>query len=294
MANTDFFTSLKCLFGKGVRYSTVIDVGCADGHFVLNLLSLNLIPGATPVNIDANSLYESSLKAIAEVVGGHYRISAITDHEGSIEITTAAHPYWASIRPEDDLYWQRLNRLSGTKVTVPATTLDILSKQLDLKPPFLLKLDVQGAEEKALIGGSEILKGTHVVICEADVDDFQTINRILTEKNFVLYDATQLERLPDGTLGWFYPVYVNKALDFVLPKAFWSEERNNAVIQLQVERRTAILKWNAEFLAHFQNPLPPPQHSDKSPQPVGQVTGRNRPCPCGSGRRFKHCCGANH
>ena len=292
MANTDFFAVLKRLFNKGVRYSTVIDVGCADGHFILNLLSLGLIPGATPVNIDANSLYENSLKAIAEAIGGHYRISAITDREGSVEITTGAHPYWGSIRPEHDLYWQRLNRLSGTKVTAPATTLDNLSKQLDLKPPFLLKLDVQGAEEKVLAGGSEILEKTHVVICEADVDDFQTINRILTEKKFVLYDATELHRLSDGTLGWFYPVYVNKALDFVLPKEFWNEENNDAAIRKQVERREAVLKWNAEFLASLQNPPPLPQKPDKLIQPVGKVTGRNDPCPCGSGRKYKHCHGA--
>jgi ribosomal protein L31 len=41
-------------------------------------------------------LWQDSLKAIATSVGGHYRISALTDHEGEIEITTAVHPYWAS------------------------------------------------------------------------------------------------------------------------------------------------------------------------------------------------------
>ncbi|SRR5712691_4422314 len=285
------FGSLRVLLNKGVRYSTVIDVGCADGHFFLNLATLGLIPGAVPVNIDANVLYEDSLQAIKNVVGGHFRISAITDHEGEIELTTSVHPYWASLRPDDDPYWVRMNRLSMEKVTVPATTLDALRKQLALAPPFLLKLDVQGAEEEALRGAADVLKDTHVVICEADIDDFKDINDILGQRDFVLYDVTQMERLSDGTLGWFYPVYINRALDFVRPKEFWDAKHNDSVVQVQVERRKAVLKANAEMLARMQNRQPSAQ-PPPAPKPSPRSVGRNDPCPCGSGKRYKHCCGA--
>jgi FkbM family methyltransferase len=286
------FAALRRLFNRGVRYSTVIDAGCADGQFVLKLLSLGLLADGIPVNVDANSLYEGSLKAIAASVGGHYRISALTDHVGEIEITTAAHPYWASVRPAGDTYWLRLNGLSGQKVTVPATTLDALSQELALQPPFLLKLDVQGAEKDVLKGGQEVLKHTHVVICEADVDDFGNINDMLVKSGFVLYDATALQRVADGTLGWFYPIYVNKALDFVLPKSFWRAEDNDAIVRTQFERRATILKWNAEILARYQS------HLQSRPQPgapsqLATLTRRNESCPCGSGLRYKHCCGAH-
>ncbi|MDJ0823498.1 MAG: SEC-C metal-binding domain-containing protein [Paracoccaceae bacterium] len=33
------------------------------------------------------------------------------------------------------------------------------------------------------------------------------------------------------------------------------------------------------------NPSPEPFH--------GKKVGRNAPCPCGSGRKYKHCCGSN-
>jgi FkbM family methyltransferase len=285
------FGSLRVLLSKGVRYSTVIDVGCADGHFFLNLSALGLVPGAVPLNIDANILYEDSLQAIRNVVGGHFRISAITDHEGESELTTSVHPYWASLRPKDDPYWQRVNNLSAAKKAVPATTLDTLRRQLALKPPFLLKLDVQGAEEEALRGATDVLKDTHVVICEADIDDFKEINDILGQNNFALYDVTGMERLSDGTLGWFYPVYINRALDFVRPKEFWDAKHNDSVVQVQVERRKRILKANAEMLARMQDRLPAPQSIAESRPPPRSV-GRNDPCPCGSGKRYKHCCGA--
>jgi FkbM family methyltransferase len=243
---------LRILCNKGVRYATVIDVGCADGHFFLNAFAAGLLPGALPLNIDANPIYEPSLQEIKKVVGGDFRISAVSDHGGKVDLTMSKHPYWSSLRPKNDPYWLRINNLSATKASVPATTLDNLSRELDLRPPFLLKLDVQGAEQNVLRGSVGLLEKTHVVICEADVDDFQEINSILVQNDFVLYDATHLQRIADGTLGWFYPVYINRSLDFVRPKSFWDTKDNDAIIRVQVERRKAILASNANLLLRIK------------------------------------------
>jgi FkbM family methyltransferase len=150
MSNSEtgtIFAALRVLFNKGIRYSTVIDVGCADGNFFLYFFAMGLFAGAVPLNIDANRLYEDSLRAIKNVVGGEFRISAITDHECEVELTTSVHPYWSSLRGENDPYWTRINNLVSTKTVVPATTLDTLYRQYALKPPFLLKLDVQGERQ---------------------------------------------------------------------------------------------------------------------------------------------------
>ena len=61
-------------------------------------------------------------------------------------------------------------------VTVPVMTLDALVSELDLKPPFLIKMDVQGAEAKVLRGARRVLTETLAIISEADIADFQTIN----------------------------------------------------------------------------------------------------------------------
>jgi FkbM family methyltransferase len=268
--------AIRRLSDKGVRYATVIDVGCADGNFFLT--HMHLFPGAVPLNVDANELYEESLRAIKDVVGGDFRITAITDYVGEIELTESVHPYWSSIRPPDDSYWSRVNDLIRATVRVPATTLDALAKELAVEPPFLLKLDVQGAEQSALAGASGVLANTHTVICEADIDDFSNIDKMLTGAGFGLYDVTQLSRVSDGALGWFYPIYINKALDHVRPRALWDSAQNDAVIRVQVDRRAGILKWNSEKLNRIRFGL--------------QKVARNEPCPCGSGRKFKHCCGS--
>jgi FkbM family methyltransferase len=243
---------LERLHNSGIRYGTVIDIGCADGHLFLLLQSLGLVPGAVPVNIDANVLYEASLKAIRDVVGGHYRICAVSEHVGEIEVTTSVHPYWSSLRPAGDPYWRRVNDLTAGKITVPANTLDALARELSLMPPFLLKLDVQGAEEGVLRGAPEVLQNCEVVICEADIEDFQKLNRMLVDAGFVLYDITELERLVDGTLGWFYPIYISNRLTQLLPNSFWDPRHDDLVIRKQVERREQILKSNAEWLERLR------------------------------------------
>ena len=103
--------------------------------FFLSLMKL--FPDAVPVNIDDNCLYEQSLKAIKDAVGGHYYIGALTDFVGEIEFTESALPYWSSVRAKGDIYWSRVNNLIKSKVKVSATTLDMLVKALELKPPLL-------------------------------------------------------------------------------------------------------------------------------------------------------------
>ena len=49
---------------QGVRYSTVFDLGCADGHFFLSRFCVGLFSEAVCVNVDANAIYESSLRSI--------------------------------------------------------------------------------------------------------------------------------------------------------------------------------------------------------------------------------------
>jgi FkbM family methyltransferase len=245
-------SSLIALFEKGVRYASVVDVGCADGDFFLSHHVLGIFPGASILNIDADATYEPSLKAIRDVMGGHYFIGAITDHTGEIEITNAAHPYWNSLRPQDDLYWERINRLAGGSVKVPAQTLDALVARLALKPPYLLKLDVQGAEVQALRGAGGVLAQTHAVICEADIDDFAEIDATLRAAGFGLFDITLPNWLPDRTLGWFFPVYLNHKLDGIRRLSFWDEKHNAGVIAVQVDRRNAILQQNTANLARLR------------------------------------------
>lgn len=272
------YSTVERLVRRGVRFQTVIDVGCADGHFFLQLFADGVLAGAVPLNIDANPIYEESLRAIQEVAGGYYRIGAVADAAGETELFAADHPYWSSIRPAGDVYWSRSNTSSPKPTTVPVATLDMLVSELDLKPPFLIKMDVQGAEAKVLRGARRVLTETLAILSEVDVADFQIINGETAAAGFDLYDITDVSRVTNGDLGWLYACYVSRQLDHLKPVGFWEEKDQAAVVAAQERRRLAILENNKKLINRIKY-----RTSD---------IDRNAPCPCNSGRRFKHCCGA--
>jgi hypothetical protein len=135
---------------------------------------------------------------------------------------------------------------------VPGLRLDDMIAELALAAPYLLELDVQGAEAQALRGARKMLAQTNVVICESDIADFQTINTEHVAAGFELYDITVLQRLGDGMLGWFYPVYLSQRLSHLKPRRFWQDANNARVIEKQVERRQQILARLAEVLPQIQ------------------------------------------
>jgi FkbM family methyltransferase len=252
-----FSAALAVLLAKGVRYSTIIDAGCADGTFFLLHQYFGIFAGATPVNIEANPLYEDSLRAIKDCAGGHYVIGAASDADGEAEMTLGVHPYWSSLRDKDDQYWKKIHNLSRGSSKVRTFTIDGLAEQLSLKPPYLIKLDVQGAEAEVLRGARRVLEQTDVVICEADVHDFQSLNGLLAEAGFDVFDLTHLHRIENYTLGWFHPVYLNRRLDSIKASTLWNSGHSDQIIQMQAERRARMLQTNAQILAEMRHRASP-------------------------------------
>ena len=255
IAHGTFTATLFGLFKKGARYSTVVDLGCADGNFYLLHSGYGLFPSSVAVNIDANPIYEDSLKAIKEALGGHYLIAAVTDRNGEVEMTTSVHPYWNSLCPEDHRYWDAIRHLHHDKqatVKVPTVTLDDVAQRFNLVPPFLIKLDVQGSEINALRGARATLEHTVAVICEANLSDFEAINQTMIDAGFDLYDLTNLNWLNDLSLCWFYPVFLNRRLTHLRKPPDWEKTFSDQVVTAQVRRREAILKENISILGYLR------------------------------------------
>ena len=252
-----FTATIGILFLKGVRYSTVIDLGSADGTFYLEHFGYGLLPGSTCVNLDANALYEPSLREIQQTLGGHYVIAGVSDRDGEIELQSGSHPYWASAVPPDHPYWSGSHNRPGTPTKVRAFTLDTLVRELALKPPFLLKLDLQGGELAALRGGERMLAETDTVICETACDEFPAVCQFLVERNLALFDLTFINRLADGSLGEFYPVFLNHRLDHIKIKdPFKDPAQTTALLKNMDERRKMLLEKNAQILAQIRARAP--------------------------------------
>lgn len=247
-----YSATLALLANKGLHYATVFDVGSAEGNFFVQHHVMGIFTDSVPVNIDASVVYEPPLRAVQEALGGHYFIAAAGESSGETVITTSLDPAWTSMRPPGDPYWQRVNNVNRAQVRVPAVTLDNIASQHDLKGPYLIKLDVQGAEVAVLHGARRVLNDTHVVVSEADIADFHSIDRTLTEAGFALFDVTTLNYAADGSLAWFYPVYLSQRLDHLRFRAFWDPRETEVMVKRQVDRRRAILDWYDKVLPHIR------------------------------------------
>src|SRR5579883_646393 len=89
--------AVALLHQKGVRCSTFIDLGSADGHFGVWLAANKLLGAPLPLNVDPNPIYEPSLRAVKDAVGGEYVIAAAAETAGETMLTTAVHSYWSSL-----------------------------------------------------------------------------------------------------------------------------------------------------------------------------------------------------
>src|SRR5687768_11236962 len=168
--------ALGLLIQKGLRLGSYIDIGCADSYFGLAFWRAGPFRDVTVINIDANPVYEPTLRKIRGAIGGDYRICAVDEHSGTLQLHASAHPYWGSAAPADDPYWDAINQQKGQALTVPCRTLDSIVEELAPPKPYAIKLDIQGLEARALRSGPRALADTAVVICEVLVHSFREIN----------------------------------------------------------------------------------------------------------------------
>lgn len=237
-----FYAAIAIALKRGVPIASIIDLGSADGLFSLTVRQMAPLARAEILNIDAQAIYEPSLQRIQRVHGGHYRICAVSDRATTVELTTATHPYWSSLRPPADGYWRQHGDATRGSVAVPAHRLDDIVAETRLPAPHLIKLDIQGSELAALAGAPRSLAATNLLVVESFVDAFPAIHRLLDDAGFDLFDLTSLNRGPDHGLSWFYPVYVSKRLELVGPRPLWSPDEAARVLAVQEAHRAAQLR----------------------------------------------------
>jgi len=261
-----FYAAIAIALKRGAPIGSIIDLGCADGLFALTARRMAPLARAEILNVDAQAIYEPSLRRIQAALGGHYRICAVSERAGTADLTTAAHPYWSSLRPPSDDYWRQIEGAARATVTIATRTLDDLVAETRLAPPHLLKLDVQGSELAALAGAPRTLADTNLVVIETFVDDFPGIHRLLVDAGFDLFDLTTLNRGPDHELSWFYPVYAHQRLQLVTKRPLWSPEAAAQVLAVQAQRRAAQLSELDALLGPLEARRPAPDAPPETPR----------------------------
>lgn len=184
---------------SGFEPNTLIDVGVAYGTDSL----YKAFPDAEILLIEPLEEYLGVMKSISAKYRAQYCLAAANRTRGTVTLNVCPG------LPGSSVYQGAQDKAFGVVARdVPATTIDFECAARKLSGPFLIKLDVQGAEIEVLKGARKVLNETEVVILEASLYEFSQGVPLIDEviffmksQGYVVYDLFDLKLRPlDGAL----------------------------------------------------------------------------------------------
>ena len=148
------------------KFKTIMDVGANTGPFAFAMRLLQpyaQIYAFEPLPHCYHTLVDN-LSPLGEFAAFQ---TALGNQEGEVEMWESDFSESSSLLPMDDLHKSTFPHTANThSVKVPISKLDFFLSQMDLKPPVLLKLDVQGYELRVLEGAVKTLSHVDWIITE--------------------------------------------------------------------------------------------------------------------------------
>jgi len=185
------YKMLSALARQGILPRTVIDVGANVGQFAIAAAMIFSGP-----EVHSFEPVPEAVAALKENVRNIPKIKvysvALGERRGRSDLHVNSHTQSSSILSLDKPHIEAFPDERETRtIDVELTTLDAVFDKVDLKPPILLKLDVQGYEAQSLAGGPRTLKRCDYVVAEASFKPlyqgetrFNEILTIMAQKNF--------------------------------------------------------------------------------------------------------------
>lgn len=198
----------------GFYPSAIIDVGAATGTWAL----YETFPKSRKILIDPLEEFEPHLNNITnKYPNSEYIIAAANKESGNVTINVHPDLVGSSLYLENED-----SNVNGSPRIVAAITLDKICSERKLNGPFLIKVDVQGAELDVLRGATHILGNTEYVILEVSFFQFFTdgpqiseVIAFMKERGFVPYDMFDYQyRLLDGAMSQVDIAFVRKSSKF--------------------------------------------------------------------------------
>lgn len=238
--------SLELLRRRGVSVRTVLDVGV-----------LNATPELLKVWPDVKHVLFEPVEEFGDQIRSNYAdidfelvLAAVGDRSGAVSLETF------SVFEGQEISHSRMTSAEGQTNTrqVRLVSLDDWISANPQPDPFLVKIDVDGAEMKVLAGAREVLKRASVVIVEAPKS--QLVERIdfVQKAGFTLFDLAE-PCYYDGAFWQCDAIFVrddifrslfrqldNTAFEPGLYEMYACEESGTAPVDTPAERR-GLLGW---------------------------------------------------
>src|SRR5712692_1335892 len=149
---------LRQVSSLGFQPQTVIDVGVA--HYTGDLYEA--FKDASILLIEPLVEFEPSLRKICKTYKAQYVLAAAGESPGTAELNV----HNGKLDSSSFLKEVEGPAVDGSPREVPVVTVDQVCLEKKLKGPYLIKVDVQGAELTVLRGAKQTLEETEVVILE--------------------------------------------------------------------------------------------------------------------------------
>ena len=201
--------ALQQLKQLGFAPATIIDVGVATQ----TVGPYEEFPNVPLLLIEPVAEYETFLKKIATEYNAQYVLVAAGETNGKAILNVHEQKFGSSL----------LREVEGESVDrepreVPMLTIDDLCSERNLRGPYLLKVEVQGAELRVLSGARRVLEQTEAVILETAVigtmlcgPETWDVMDWMKQAGFVIYDVYEFQYRPlDGALCQIDVVFVKE------------------------------------------------------------------------------------
>ena len=161
------FKMISDLAKQGIAPGTVIDVGANVGQFAI--ASVMTWPGVKVHSFEPVPETVSILKKnVSKLPNVRVYPVALGEREGECSFHVNSHSHSSSILSLAQSHRAAFPEACETRtMMVELTTLNKVYADIELTPPVLLKLDVQGYEVQTLKGGQRTLQRCDYVILEA-------------------------------------------------------------------------------------------------------------------------------
>jgi FkbM family methyltransferase len=220
--------ALRQLASLGFRPQTIIDAGVAYETSDL----YREFPKSRILLVEPQAEFEPFLRKICETYEAEYVIAAAGAAPGTVVLNVHQELHSSSL----------LKEVEGTAVDgkprqVPMVTLDQMCAERKLKGPYLIKLDVQGAELQVLEGSQRTLEETEALVVEVSLfasmiggPQLHDIVARMKELGFVAYDMWGILHRPlDNALAQADMIFVKEHGRFRVSHAFATPEQRKAL-----------------------------------------------------------------
>ncbi len=197
-------SALVWMQSMGIR--TVIDVGANEGQFAA--LSHETFPEARIYSFEPLADCFASLQSRMGAVSAFRGFNcALGETEGEQDIHRSVYSPASSLLAMDPLCTDAFpHTKGGTIERIKVRRLDDVVRELQIDLPLLLKIDVQGFEDKVILGGQETLARAKLVLVETSFAPlyegqplFGDIFQMLSARGFVYHgNFDQLANPNDG------------------------------------------------------------------------------------------------